>query len=219
VFDVQGNFIARVGSDGALNAPWGLAQAPASFGAFAGDLLVGNFGDGRINVFDPVTDAFLGQLLGTDGLPLVIDGLWGLMPGSGAGSGGSASSIYFFGWPRRRKARGVRCAGSGKDPGLAQFPSLRPSSCLVFRWLHSASSPQAVALWRRQRTADGGLPAESTLVGASLHVAYRDARVVHGDPSNDRPRLRDDDVALVRSIPGACRCTSSRSSLSANPLA
>ena len=52
VFDTQGNFISRVASMGTLNAPWGLAIAPASFGSFAGDLLVGNFGDGTINAFD-----------------------------------------------------------------------------------------------------------------------------------------------------------------------
>ena len=52
VFDTQGNFLARVASKGTLNAPWGLAIAPSSFGQFAGDLLVGNFGDGTINAFN-----------------------------------------------------------------------------------------------------------------------------------------------------------------------
>ena len=97
-FDLQGNFLGRIASDGALNSPWGLAIAPASFGEFAGDLLVGNFGDGRINVFDLPTDAFLGQLLGLDGKPLEIDGLWGLILGNG-GSGGSLQSIYFSAGP------------------------------------------------------------------------------------------------------------------------
>ena len=52
VFDTSGNLLGRVGTQGTLNSPWGLAIAPASFGDFAGDLLVGNFGDGRINAFD-----------------------------------------------------------------------------------------------------------------------------------------------------------------------
>jgi uncharacterized protein (TIGR03118 family) len=98
-FDAQGNFIARVGSQGTLDSPWGLALAPSSFGAYAGDLLVGNFGDGTINVFDIGTNTFLAQLLGPDGNLLTIDGLWGLSPGSGAGSGGSSQAIYFTAGP------------------------------------------------------------------------------------------------------------------------
>jgi uncharacterized protein (TIGR03118 family) len=98
-FDTQGNFIARVASQGTLDSPWGLALAPSSFGAYAGDLLVGNFGDGTINVFDIGTHTFLAQLLGPDGNPLTIDGLWGLSPGSGAGSGGSSRAIYFTAGP------------------------------------------------------------------------------------------------------------------------
>ena len=99
VFDAQGNFISRVGSQGTLNSPWGLALAPPSFGAYAGDLLVGNFGDGTINVFDLATNTFLAQLLAPDGNPLVIDGLWALMAGSGAGNGGLSEAIYFSAGP------------------------------------------------------------------------------------------------------------------------
>jgi len=72
-FDLQGNFLGRVASNGALDAPWGLALAPSSFGALAGALLVGNFGDGRINAFNPTTHAFLGQLAASDGSPLSIE--------------------------------------------------------------------------------------------------------------------------------------------------
>ena len=98
VFDLQGNFLGRVGSNGTLDSPWGLALAPTSFGALAGDLLVGNFGDGRINVFDLLTNTFVGQLLGTNGKPLAIDGLWGLIAGND-GNGGSSQSIYFSAGP------------------------------------------------------------------------------------------------------------------------
>lgn len=97
-FDLQGNFIARVGSNGALDSPWGLALAPTSFREFAGDLLVGNFGDGHINVFDTSTDAFIGQLLSGEGNPLVIDGLWGLIAGNDGGAG-SSQAIYFSAGP------------------------------------------------------------------------------------------------------------------------
>jgi len=99
-FDLQGNLLGRVATMGTLNSPWGLAVAPASFGDFAGDLLVGNFGDGAINIFnpDPATPGFLGQLSGADGKPIVIDGLWGLIPGND-GSGGSGQKIYFSAGP------------------------------------------------------------------------------------------------------------------------
>ena len=98
VFDTQGNLISRVGSGGTLNAPWGLAIAPSSFGSFAGDLLVGNFGDGTINAFNLANNSFVGQLPGANGKPLSIDGLWGLIPGNG-GMGGSTDRIYFSAGP------------------------------------------------------------------------------------------------------------------------
>jgi uncharacterized protein (TIGR03118 family) len=97
-FDAQGNFIARIAGGGALNAPWGLAIAPGSFGALAGALLVGNFGDGRISAYNPSSHAFLGQLSALDGTPLAIDGLWALAPGNGSGAGSSAL-LYFTAGP------------------------------------------------------------------------------------------------------------------------
>ena len=99
VFDLQGNFLGRIASQGTLDAPWGLEIAPASFGQFAGDLLVGNFGDGRISVFSlGAAPAFQGQLLGPNGLPIEIDGLWDLIAGNG-GNGGSTQAIYFSAGP------------------------------------------------------------------------------------------------------------------------
>jgi uncharacterized protein (TIGR03118 family) len=97
-FDLNGNMIGRVGSGGTLNSPWGLAIAPSSFGNFAGDLLVGNFGDGTINAFNQNTDQFLGQLTGPDGNPVTIDGLWSLTPGNG-GSAGDPNTIFFTAGP------------------------------------------------------------------------------------------------------------------------
>jgi uncharacterized protein (TIGR03118 family) len=93
-FDLQGNFVDRVASRGVLDSPWGLAIAPPSFGDFANDLLVGNFGDGTINIYDRKSDHFLGQLLGADGNPIVIQDLWALTPGNG-GAGGDLNKIYF----------------------------------------------------------------------------------------------------------------------------
>ena len=99
-FDLQGNFLGRIASMGLLNSPWGLALAPATFIGFAGDLLVGNFGDGTISAFnpDPSTPGFLGELIGTDGKPIAIDGLWALFPGND-GMGGSSQKIYFSAGP------------------------------------------------------------------------------------------------------------------------
>ena len=94
VFDTSGNLIRRLISRGSLNSPWGLAQAPANFGQFSNDLLVGNFGDGHINVFDPNTGAALGSLQNSGGIPIQIDGLWSLQFGNGAAAG--ATNQLFF---------------------------------------------------------------------------------------------------------------------------
>ena len=83
VFDPNGNLLRRVASEGALNSPWGLTVAPAGFGKLGGRLLVGNFGDGRINAYDLATGQFVGRLRGKDHTPLVIDGLWSLQFGNG----------------------------------------------------------------------------------------------------------------------------------------
>jgi uncharacterized protein (TIGR03118 family) len=97
-FDLQGNFLGRVATGGTLNAPWGLAIAPSSFGAMAGSLLVGNFGDGRINAFDATTHAFLGQVLGAGNQPLSIDGLRAISPGND-GNAGNSQLLYFTAGP------------------------------------------------------------------------------------------------------------------------
>lgn len=97
-FDLNGNFLARIATGGSLNAPWGLAIAPSAFGDLAGNLLVGNFGDGMISRFDPVTHAFLGLVQAANGGDLSIDGLWALVVGND-GNGGSSQRIYFSAGP------------------------------------------------------------------------------------------------------------------------
>jgi len=94
IFDLNGNLLQHLATGGKLNAPWGVAIAPASFGAFANDVLVGNFGDGTINAFDPATGNSLGQLMDQNGNLIVLSGLWGLLLGNG-GSGGDPNAIYF----------------------------------------------------------------------------------------------------------------------------
>lgn len=97
-FDTNGNLLQRIATQDVLNSPWGLAIAPASFGALAGDLLVGNFGDGKINAYNLTTLMNDGPLKDTANSPLVIDGLWALAPGNG-GQAGSTSRVYFTAGP------------------------------------------------------------------------------------------------------------------------
>ena len=94
VFDTNGNLIRRLIARGSLNSPWGLALAPANFGQFSNDLLVGNFGDGHMNAFDPTTGAALGSLQNSAGAPIQIDGLWSLQFGNGTAAG--ATNELFF---------------------------------------------------------------------------------------------------------------------------
>jgi len=82
-FDANGNLLRRVAARGALNAPWGMALAPAGFGRFGNALLVGNFGDGRINAYDLVFDVPLGDLRDKSNHAIAIEGLWGIAFGNG----------------------------------------------------------------------------------------------------------------------------------------
>jgi uncharacterized protein (TIGR03118 family) len=97
-FGLDGSFQGRLVSNGPLNSPWGLALAPANWGDFGGALLVGNFGDGRINAFD-VNGVLLGTLSDANGNPIAIDGLWGLRFGSGSANGGPLDALYFTAGP------------------------------------------------------------------------------------------------------------------------
>jgi uncharacterized protein (TIGR03118 family) len=101
MFDMNGAFQGRVATRGQLNAPWGLALAPGSFGRFAGDLLVGNFGDGEIHAFqlEDGTWAPRGALRGTDGQRIAIDGLWALEFGNGAPNNGPTDTLFFTAGP------------------------------------------------------------------------------------------------------------------------
>ena len=103
MFNTDGSFVARVASRDALNAPWGMAMAPAHFGRFSDDLLVGNFGNGRINVFDGRTFEPKGHLKNTRGKAVVIDGLWGIGFGNG-GAAGPVNVLYFAAGPHDESA-------------------------------------------------------------------------------------------------------------------
>jgi uncharacterized protein (TIGR03118 family) len=104
-FTPDGVLVARVASKGSarspLNAPWGLALAPSNYGAYSGDLLVGNFGNGRISAYTQLSSGkwvYKGQLRKATGEPIVIDGLWAIAFGNGA-SAGPTNDLYFLAGP------------------------------------------------------------------------------------------------------------------------
>jgi uncharacterized protein (TIGR03118 family) len=94
-YDVNGQFVKRAITGGNLNAPWGMALAPSGFGRFGGDLLVGNFGDGVINVYDPTSYDFLGQLTDANGNVITNSGLWEIVFGQANPSVGDPNTLYF----------------------------------------------------------------------------------------------------------------------------
>jgi uncharacterized protein (TIGR03118 family) len=97
-YDEDGTYVQSFGTGGQLNTPWGMALAPSTFGAAAGDLLVANFGDGSIAAFNPTTGAFVDDLRNSSGDPVDIDGIWGLTFGNGV-SLGDANSLYYTAGP------------------------------------------------------------------------------------------------------------------------
>ncbi|MGE5199535.1 MAG: TIGR03118 family protein [Rhodospirillaceae bacterium] len=101
VYSEGGKLLKRFASRGALNSPWGIAMAPKGFGGASGDMLIGNFGDGKINVYNPKTGAFLGQLDNATGNPISIDGLWALEFGNGVI--GTPKTLLFTAGPNDEK--------------------------------------------------------------------------------------------------------------------
>jgi uncharacterized protein (TIGR03118 family) len=119
IYDTSGNWVKRFASNGALDSPWGMVVAPAHFGLFAGQLLIGNFGDGTINAFDLASGTLVGTLENTNGTPISIEGLWGLKFGNG-GSAGATNTLYF--------TAGIAAGGALEDHGLFGGLSLATSS-------------------------------------------------------------------------------------------
>lgn len=101
VYAPNGKLVQRFARRGVLDSPWGLAIAPAGFGRFSGDLLVGNFGDGLIHVFDPMTGRFMGTVKDQWGHAIQIDGLWGLLPGNGVAS--DPAAVWFSAGPNHEQ--------------------------------------------------------------------------------------------------------------------
>jgi uncharacterized protein (TIGR03118 family) len=168
VYNLDGTGGQRLVSRGDLNAPWGLAIAPAAsatsdFGTLAGALLVGNFGNGRIHAYNATTGAPMGQLVDPDGEPVVIPGLWALQAGNG-GNGGDKGTIYF--------TAGLDHENHGLFGSLAGVAA--------------GAESDAEALVERQ------------MVQAEIDVAQLDVNTVINDITNHAPRatLRQDFQAL-----------------------
>ena len=101
VYLTNGTFLGRVARGGGLNAPWGLAWAPADFGRFSGDLIVGNFGDGELHAYAWNGHAWhaAGVLRGANDHPVRVDGLWGIAFGGGTANNGPTSTLFFAAGP------------------------------------------------------------------------------------------------------------------------
>jgi uncharacterized protein (TIGR03118 family) len=107
---------------GALDSPWGVTLAPAGFGRFSKDLLVGNFGDGHINAFNPHNGHFVGELTTSTGAPFEEDHLWALRFGNGANAG-SPTTLFF--------TAGINNEKDGLFGSLQAIPDLSPHSRLL----------------------------------------------------------------------------------------
>jgi len=93
-FHLDGSMPQRFAQHGQLNSPWGVALAPAGFGTLGGTLWIGNFGNGHIDAYDPLTGEFIDKVRDSHGQAVVIDGLWSIKFGNG-GNGGSVNKLYF----------------------------------------------------------------------------------------------------------------------------
>ena len=148
VYDLNGALLTHLISNGNLNSPWGIAIAPAGFGDFANMLLVGNFGDGLINVYNVSTGAYMATLQDSKGNNIRIGGLWGLRVGNG-GNGGDVNAVYFAAGP------------GGEKHGL--FGSLQAAPAIAANAVVNAASYTGTV-------APGGFV---TVVGANLAATSR----------------------------------------------
>jgi uncharacterized protein (TIGR03118 family) len=130
MYDMNGNFVKRLVTGGALNAPWGVVLAPATFGAFANDILVGNFGDGSINVYDPNSGKSLGRLTDSNNHAIVNPGMWDMV--FGKGGTGDPNTLY------------ITAGGSNQTTGL--FAAITTTQKAATADFSLSVSPQTVSV-------------------------------------------------------------------------
>lgn len=189
VFDTAGNLLQHLISQAQLNSPWGLAIAPAAFGDFAGNLLVGNFGDGRINAFDATTGKFNAALQDLKGTPISIPGLWALQVGNG-GSGGDTSTIYFtagIGGPTGAREdhglfgsiqAGPTFSASAIVNGASFQPTAAPNTWITITGKNLAATARS---WQDADFVNGALP--TSLDGVSVTINNKPAYVYFVSPT------------------------------------
>ena len=187
VYDFTGKLLQSLvvgGTGSALNSPWGLAIAPANFGKYANDLLVGNFGDGVINAYDPTTGAYQGALQDANGKNIVIPGLWSLLVGNG-GNGGDASTVYFTAGPGGEKhgilgsiqanpnvvSSGVTSAAQASATGVA------PNTFVTIKGTNLAATKRSIAA---ADIVNGTLP--TTVDGVTVTINGEPAYITYISP-------------------------------------
>ena len=196
VYDLNGILLQRLVSAGPLNSPWGMAIAPSGFGDFGGALLVGNFGDGAINAFDPVSGKFLGALQDGTGAAIHISGLWGLTFGNGsranpgaAPSGGDASSLYFaagIAGPDTVESHGllgsIQPAPAITPNGVVNSASFLPQvSPGAFTTIFGKGLAATTRSWTAAELTNGQLPVQ--LDGVSVTMDGKPAYIYYVSPS------------------------------------
>ena len=178
VYSPTGTLMTRLISGGQLNAPWGLAIAPGGFGDYANDLLVGNFGDGTMNAYDPATGAWLATLEDVYGTPIVIPNLWALQAGNG-GSGGDANAVYFtagipgpdngtHGLLGRLQAAPIVSAANVLN-GASFQPAIAPNTWVTITGGNMAGTTR---LWGSNDFVNGGLPTDLDSVSVTVNGTY-----------------------------------------------
>ncbi len=185
IFDMSGNLTTRLIAAGALNAPWGMAIAPANFGVFSNMLLVGNFGNGLINVYDPLAGTSMGALQNPSGGAISISGLWALQVGNGK-SGGDANAVYFTAGPGNQQ--------HGLLGSLQAAPVLQATNPVVnggdfltgiaeYTWVSvfGSNMSSTTRTWQTSDMPNGKLPTQ--LDGVSVTVDGKPAYISYISPT------------------------------------
>src|SRR5579884_1406338 len=202
-FNFNGTPAGFATGGGPLNAPWGVVVAPATFGPFANDVLVGNFGDGKINAFDPATGAFVGTLNNAStGGPIVLPGLWSLAVGSGA-QNEDPGTVYFTagigGGPNGAPTASDPIQSHGLLGSIQGAPSFQASGTQSFlTFTGNVSAPSAIQngasfasgaiapnTWMTIRGADlSPISANWNVTGTTLPTTLENVKVtINGEPA------------------------------------
>jgi uncharacterized protein (TIGR03118 family) len=178
VFDMSGNLMANLVTQGPLNSPWGMAVAPASFGDFASALLVSNFGDGKIDAFNATSGALMGTLNDVAGKPISIPGLWSINFGNG-GRGGDAATLYFTagisgnGDPVESHGLfgSVQAAPSVQTTGIVNGASLTAGAIAANTWvsIKGGALSATTRTWAAPDFVNKQLPAQLDGIGVTMN--------------------------------------------------